>query len=116
MATATEQLTELKQELADLAKQAERLAASHRRFVLRDLIATGCVIVQDGDDGVNATFPLEAFDEVAEIMKPRKRRRMTDEQRQAATERLRRYREGPAAQRNSPQETPERPISTLVDI
>jgi hypothetical protein len=89
---------------------------SHRRFVVRDLVAVGCTVVQDGDDGVNATFPVEAFDEVAEIMKPWKRRRISDEQRQAAVERLRRYREKAGTYEKAIQETPERPISTLADV
>lgn len=45
----------------------------------------------DGDDGVNAVFHVEHFDEVARIMKPRRRRRLSAEQRQAATERLKAY-------------------------
>jgi hypothetical protein len=51
-------------------------------------------VVQDGDDGVNATFPLAHFQEVAEIVKPKKRppkRVLTPEQRQAAIERLAPY-------------------------
>jgi hypothetical protein len=35
---------------------------------------------QDGDDGANIVFPVEHFDEVAAIMKPRRRRRLSEEQ------------------------------------
>ena len=58
--------------------------------VATKLVDAGCTVVQDADDGVNAKFPVEAFDEVAEIMKPRKRRTFTDEQKQELTARLRR--------------------------
>jgi hypothetical protein len=47
--------------------------------------------VQDGDDGANVAFPVEHFAEVAEIMRPRKRKRLSEEQRQQATERPRKY-------------------------
>lgn len=47
--------------------------------------------VQDGDDGTNVVFDVAHFDEVAEIMKPRRRRRMSDTQKAAAAARLRQY-------------------------
>jgi hypothetical protein len=43
---------------------------------------------QDGDDGVTVLFPMERFPEVAELMHPKRRRQMTEEQRQAAAKRL----------------------------
>ena len=46
------------------------------------------------DDGANVLFDVEHFDEVAEITKPRKRRRLKEQQRQAAVERLRQYQFG----------------------
>jgi hypothetical protein len=49
-------------------------------------------VTQDGADGVNITFAFEHFDEVAAIVKPRRRRRLSDTQRAAACERLRKYR------------------------
>ncbi|MCX7429200.1 MAG: hypothetical protein NTW96_26685 [Planctomycetia bacterium] len=76
---------------------ADRLAASvdgHAKVArrLRDL--PGVEIVQDGDGGeVTAAFTSDRFDEVAAIMRPRRRRRLSPEQRSAATERLRQYRE-----------------------
>ena len=45
-------------------------------------------LVQDGADGVNVTFNVAHFDEVAKIMKPRRRCRLSESQRQAAAERL----------------------------
>ena len=36
-------------------------------------------VVQDGDDGANMVFPVEHFDEVAHIMKPKRRRRLSEE-------------------------------------
>jgi len=52
---------------------------------------TFVTVAQDGDDGVNVVFDVEHFDQVAEIMKPRRRRRLSPEQRQNAAERLREY-------------------------
>lgn len=34
-------------------------------------------VVQDGDDGANVAFPVERFEEVAAVMKPRRRRRLS---------------------------------------
>lgn len=48
-------------------------------------------VTQDADDGMNITFPVEHFDEVAAIVKPRLRRRLSEQQRAACTERLRQY-------------------------
>ena len=53
---------------------------------------------QVGDDGANVVFPVDHFAEVAAIMKPRRRRRLTEEQRAAATARLAKYAFSPAAQ------------------
>jgi len=49
-------------------------------------------VVQDGDDGVNVVFTLERFGEVADLMRARKRRQMSAEQRAAASIRLAQYR------------------------
>jgi hypothetical protein len=48
-------------------------------------------VAQDGDDGANVLFDVEHFDQVAEIMRPRRRRRLSPEARRAAAERLRGY-------------------------
>jgi len=55
-------------------------------------------VTQDGSDGVNVIFEVTDFEKVAEIMKPRRRRRQTPEQRQASIERLAKYRFTPARQ------------------
>ncbi len=55
-------------------------------------------VVQDGSDGVNVIFEVTDFEKVAEILKPRRRRRQTPEQRQASIERLAKYRFTPARQ------------------
>lgn len=55
---------------------------------LRDL---GCKIVQDGDDGATLVFPIERFEEVARVVKPRRRRRLSAEQRRKNAERLAKY-------------------------
>lgn len=46
---------------------------------------------QDGTDGVDVIFPVDRFEEIAAIMKPRKRRRMTEAAKRQAVERLREY-------------------------
>ena len=48
-------------------------------------------VAQDGTDGANVVFDVAHFDEVAEIMRPRKRRRrdLTPEQRAELVERMR---------------------------
>jgi hypothetical protein len=49
----------------------------------RALAALPCVsVVQDGDDGINAIFHLDDFDKVAAIMQPKRKRRLTPEQRE----------------------------------
>ena len=58
-------------------------------------------VAQDGTDGVNVTFPLEHFDEVAEVMKPRKRRRLSEEQRARLVEAGAKYRFSRGAQSDS---------------
>ena len=48
---------------------------------IRELACT--TVVQDSDEGVNTTFHVDDFDQVAEVMKPHRRRQWTDEQREA---------------------------------
>jgi hypothetical protein len=52
----------------------------------------GVRVVQDGDDGINAVFPIAEFEAVAAILKPRRRRMLPPERAAELTERLRRYR------------------------
>lgn len=55
-------------------------------------------VAQDGDDGANVVFHVKHFDQVAEIMKPRKKIRISEEERQKRTERIARYRFEPAVE------------------
>lgn len=48
----------------------------------------GVQVVQDGDDGINAIFHVDLLDQVAAVIKPRRRRRMTEEQKANAVARL----------------------------
>ncbi len=75
----------------------ERLAACTRRsgqIVKRLMSLPFTEVVQDGDDGANVVFHADHFEEVAKIMRPRKRRRLSEEQRRQAAERLRKYQPG----------------------
>ena len=53
-------------------------------------------VAQEGADGANVLFRLEHFDAVAQIMKPRRRKRLSEKQRLANAERLKKYRFSPA--------------------
>ena len=67
--------------------------------VAKALKALDCIeVTQDGDDGINAKFHVDDFDRVAEIMRPRRRRRLTEEQKAASVERLSRFRFSAARQ------------------
>jgi hypothetical protein len=73
------------------------VSTNHRARIANRLAALpGVRIVQDGDDGINAIFHVDDFDEVAAIMKPRRRRRLTPGQRTEREERLRKYQFAPA--------------------
>ncbi len=74
-------------------------STSFRGPVAKRLAALPCVrVVQDGDDGINVVFHIDDFEAVAEVMKPRRRRRLTPDQRAERVERLRKYQFGPASQ------------------
>ena len=45
-------------------------------------------VVQDGSDGVNVTFPVERFDNIAEIMRPKMRRILSEEHKRELVDRL----------------------------
>ena len=49
-------------------------------------------VVQDGDDGINATFHVDRIEEVAQIMRPKRKRPPRTEAQRQATERLGKYR------------------------
>ena len=46
----------------------------------------GVKVWQDGTDGCTVLFPVEVFDQVAELLKLRRRRRVTDEERKRLSE------------------------------
>jgi hypothetical protein len=46
---------------------------------------------QDGSDGITIVFDVADFSEVAKVMKPRRRRQMSEEQKRMTTERLAKY-------------------------
>lgn len=71
-----------------------------RGAIANQLAALPCVrVVQDGSDGINAIFHVDDFESVAALLKPRRRRRLTPDQKAERTERLRkhRFRKGSAA-------------------
>jgi hypothetical protein len=70
-----------------LAVMCDRHPAARKQ--LTNLVS--CRLVQDGDHEATFVFDAERFREVAAIVKPRRKRQMTDEQRQAATERLKSF-------------------------
>jgi len=77
-------------------------ATDKRGGIAKKLAALDCTtVVQDGSDGINATFHVRDFERVAELMKPKRRRRLTVEQRRAAAERLAKYAFRPARQSDS---------------
>ncbi len=60
-------------------------------------------VVADGNDGINVTFDVEHFDEVAAIMKPRRRRRgrpMTNQAKQELVEAGRKFQFSTGRQRS----------------
>ena len=74
------------------------VSTTHRGPIANRLLALPCVrLVQDGDDGVNAIFHVDDFDQVAGIMLPKRRRKLSDEQRAEQVERLRDYQFSPAS-------------------
>src|SRR4051794_6453090 len=58
----------------------------------------GIVVLQEGDDGMNAAFPIELFPNVPKIVKPRRKKQLTGKERRAAVERLSKHRFSPARQ------------------
>jgi hypothetical protein len=77
----------------------DRLGAStyRRGAIASQLRELDCVqIEQDGDDGISVSFDVGDFDRVAQIMKPRRLRRLSGRQRQALIDRGRAHQFGPA--------------------
>ncbi len=62
-------------------------STDRRGKITNRLAALSCVREQqDGDDGLNAVFDVDNFDEVATIMKPKRRRKLSPEHRAKLTE------------------------------
>ena len=69
------------------------VSTNRRGHFLRKFVELGCMtVLNDGDDGINASFHIKDFDKVTKIMKPIRRRSLSPEQRAAASERLAQYR------------------------
>jgi hypothetical protein len=73
---------------------------------------SGIVIHQDGDHEKTFLFPVDLFDQVAAIIKPRKRRRLSEEQKAKCVARLAKY--CPKSPRQSAGEDLE-PLATAQD-
>lgn len=52
-----------------------------RPKIARRLREIGCRVLQDGSDGVTLGFDADVFERVAEIVHPKRRRRLSQEQR-----------------------------------
>lgn len=68
-------------------------AATHNRGPVANRLAAlpSVRIVQDGDDGINVVFDVADFDSVAQVMQPKRKRRLSAEKRAEHIERLRNY-------------------------
>ena len=75
-------------------------ASTDRRGRAANRLASlpGVRVVQDGDDGVNVVFHVRNFHEIAKILKPRRRRRLSAEEKAERVERLRSFQFSPASQ------------------
>jgi hypothetical protein len=74
-------------------------ATNTRGPIARRLAALPCIrAVQDGDDGINLVFHVSDFAKVAAILKPRRKRQLTPEQKADRVARLRKYQFRPASQ------------------
>lgn len=56
---------------------------NHRRGIARQLAQLGLRCTQDGDTETTFIFPVSRFDEVAAVVKPRKRRQLTGAHKEA---------------------------------
>jgi hypothetical protein len=67
-----------------------------RAITRQRLRGLGCTtVIQDGDESVAVTFDVADIDQIAEIVKPRRKRRLSEEQRRQAAERLAPYQFNP---------------------
>jgi hypothetical protein len=90
------------------------VACTRSRATTRRLLAAApdAAIVQDGTDGQNVTFDAAHFEAVAGILRLRKRRRLSEEQRRALAERGERFRFAPGTGLAQIQRTPAREVPT----
>jgi hypothetical protein len=58
------------------------VATNGRKVGLKLAKLPGVTVLQDGDDGMNIAFPITALPKVAAIMKPRRRRKVTEKERE----------------------------------
>ncbi len=77
-----------------LAASTDRRGPTARKLAALDFVT----VAQDGDDGITAVFSIERFADVAALMLPRRRRRLSPEARKAAGERLARFQFRPAVE------------------
>ncbi len=91
------------------------VASTDRRgSIAKRLAKLDCVtVLQDAADGINAAFHVSSFDRVAEIMRPRKARRLSPEQRARLAEAGRNFRFSAGAQ--APENGPESHVGVLHD-
>jgi hypothetical protein len=64
----------------------------HRRLAKRVAAIPGVSVYLDGDDEKTFLFPMEAFDAVAAVVRPKRRPQLTGQQRAERAERMRRVR------------------------
>jgi hypothetical protein len=89
-------------------------ATNNRGQIANSLAALPCVrVVQDGDDGVNVIFDASDFAKVAAIMKPKRKRQLSAEQKAECVARLQKYHF--SAARQSDFETRQQPPQPLPD-
>ena len=66
------------------------VACADKQRLAKALLALGFGrVAQDGTDGLNLVFQVSDFEAVAKIMQPRRRRRLSDQQRAGNAKRLR---------------------------
>jgi hypothetical protein len=65
--------------------------AGRNAVVVKRLVAVGCQVHSVGSDGTTLLFPVALFPQVAEVVRPLRRRRLSPEARRAAGDRLRKY-------------------------
>ena len=79
----------------------------------------GVQVHQTGEQYCCVLFPVELFDVVARVVKPKRRRRQNDVQRQANAERLRKWQFKPGkapAEENSEEENPDGQKQEATDV